>query len=507
MKELKDFHLGSIDAKNELLNGLDIEKERFINSFVIPPNLVVENFWNHSKYFITGLKGTGKTALLRYLSLTMEKKSHVPSEFVLFKTDIDEDFKKSLSKTANADVIEKNIDDFEGDDFESVWRWFIYNRILYSMEVKAIDLFQKSDNFDRFRAVLGAPVGKKETSGLAKLIPSIKKGQIQISKDPKLVLDFEWGNENTLNVKFTDLVRRADELFPLLTPAAGSLNLFFDELELNSIKKSQYIRDSKLIRDLIVSIEKINAKCKHARLGIGIFAAIRSEVKTAVASLGKEINKLLGDFGVEIRWNQPGIDEESQSLLFVIARRLEPAKSGSDVDAQIIDWGKYFPDPVNGDSPKKYLLHASWYRPRDLVRMLMMSKDQFPHETCFNGKVLKGIKKDYSRESWIEITEELKAKYGEADIDCIKKILYGLHQRFSYSDIQIKIQEGTVFNPEFDAFLNRFNLPTVLRDLYRIGAIGNVSKEGWFRFAFRGDEELLLDRDMYIHNAIKQHLS
>ncbi len=509
-RELKDIEVGSTDAKNELLEGNEVEKNRFIESFVIPPCLVISQFETRKKYFITGLKGTGKTALMRYLSITMEKTMGAPSDFILFKSDIDEDFKKSLSKAANADsVIDSDTSAYESDEFEGVWRWFVYNRIFHAASEKAPHLFEDNDEYKRFCAILRSPTGKAEASGLMRLIPAIKRGQIEISKDPKLTFEFDWAGKAEINVKFSELVRKADDAFLRLKPGGGSLNIFFDELELNYIKKSQYDRDSRLIRDLIVSIEKLNAKSKQAGIQIGLFAGIRSEVTSAIAASGKEINKSLADFGVEIKWNQPGLEEVKQPLLFVVSNRLQSTKHPHvhHADSENNAWDIFFPEDIEGKNAKEYLLHMSWYRPRDLVRMLLLARDQFPHEKTFSASVMKGIKKDYSKESWNEIIEELRAKYNEDDIRAIKVMLTGLRQKFSYQDLKDKIDSEREFYPEVTSFLDKHSLPEVLKGLYRIGAIGNYQDGGIFRFAFRGDDDLLPQHKMFIHNAIWRHLS
>ena len=71
MLQLKDIPLGSTDAKNELLSSTPEEMKRFLTSFVAPPALTIDKFLNRLKYYVVGLKGTGKTALLRYISLRL----------------------------------------------------------------------------------------------------------------------------------------------------------------------------------------------------------------------------------------------------------------------------------------------------------------------------------------------------------------------------------------------------------------------------------------------------
>src|SRR4051812_24233149 len=103
MLKLKDIHLGSTDAKNEVLSNTPEEVARFLRSFVIPPALTIEKFFSCKKYYIVGLKGTGKTAVLRYISLKLEEEQSV-SSFVLFKTDVDEDLRKDFARAARVQL-------------------------------------------------------------------------------------------------------------------------------------------------------------------------------------------------------------------------------------------------------------------------------------------------------------------------------------------------------------------------------------------------------------------
>lgn len=44
--KLKDIPLGSTDAKNEVLSNSPEEIVRFVNSFVVPPALSIEKFYD-----------------------------------------------------------------------------------------------------------------------------------------------------------------------------------------------------------------------------------------------------------------------------------------------------------------------------------------------------------------------------------------------------------------------------------------------------------------------------
>lgn len=508
---LKDIPFGSTDAKNELLSSTPEEVSRFLSSYVTPPSLTVERFLKRQKYYITGLKGTGKTALLRYISLKLESEEDSVSSFVLFKSEVDEDLKKDFARAARVQLVEENSESLEGDDFETVWRWFIYRKIASAISAGIAKPFQENVNLWNFTALVNSeaiPQGKKNT--LIRLVPTIRKGNIEISQSPKLGLDFDWDNNGRAKVNFNDLVRRADDAFKELDPDIERLNIFFDELELNYATNKQYQRDSRLVRDLIVSIEKINAIAKKKSFPLCLYAAVRSEVLTSVVTLGKEINKPIADFGVPIVWNRPGLSAEQQPLLSIIERRINNARlehkmielSSNDI------WAQYFPQIIHKKNPQTYILHNSWYRPRDIVRLLITVQDQYPDALAFDVQRLEAVRKTYSTSSWVELTEELKAKYKPTEIDGIKYIFYGFKKIASLEELNERVEKVEKNYSEVKSLLERISLKDVLRDLYRIGVIGNIDKNGdRMRFSFRGDDEILFEYDIFIHNALRAHLS
>lgn len=507
---LKDIPLGNIDAKNEVLSGAPEEIERFLAAYVTPPALVIDKFVNRQKYYVVGLKGTGKTALLRYISLQLERDDAV-SSFVLFKSDLDEDLKKDFSKAARVQVVEENSSDLDGDDFEAVWRWFIYRKIALAITQDEARPFQDNAKLGVFVGIVNSEVPSQAgKSALMRLVPAIRKGNIEISQSPKLGLEFEWDEKGRAKVNFNELVRKADQAFSELTPDSGRFNIFFDELELNYATTKQYQRDSRLVRDLVVSIEKINGISKKRGFPLCLYAAIRSEVLVSVESLGKEINKPIADFGAPIVWNRPGLSAEQQPLLVIIERRINSARQNvglPELDSDKL-WSAFFPQKIHGQNPQIYILHNSWYRPRDIVRLLMTVQDQYPDERSFNTQGLEAVRKTYSTASWVELTEELKTKYKAAEIDGIKYIFYGFKQISTLAELDARAGAIAVDHVEVQEVLRRVGLRGVLKDLYRIGVIGNINpRTERMRFSFRGDDEILFEESIFVHNALKAHLS
>ena len=58
---IKDIYAGKPDAKDEIIfNGI----EDFLKTLIVPSSFNIEGVANGDKFFITGLNGTGKTALI-----------------------------------------------------------------------------------------------------------------------------------------------------------------------------------------------------------------------------------------------------------------------------------------------------------------------------------------------------------------------------------------------------------------------------------------------------------
>ncbi|HIH2616418.1 TPA: P-loop ATPase, Sll1717 family [Burkholderia cenocepacia] len=511
MLKLKDIPLGSTDAKNEVLSNTPEEIRRFLTSFVIPPALTIEKFYSRQKYYIVGLKGAGKTALLRYISLKLEEDEESVSSFVLFKSEVDEDLRKDFARAARVQLVEENSDLYDGDDYETVWRWFIYRKIAALVQDGRVKPFQDNAKLSSFIALVSSEaLTKPERIGVMRLVPNIRRGTIEISKSPKLGLEFDWDESGRAKVNFNDLVRKADHAFEELDPTPERLNIFFDELELNYASTKQYQRDARLVRDLIVSVERLNAVCKIKGHPICLYAAVRSEVLNAVDALGKEINKPVTDFGSVILWNRPGLDAAQQPLLDIIEQRINNARAeaGYPALASAGVWSQYFPGKINNQKPQIYILHNSWYRPRDVVRLLISVQDQYPNEQSFILQGLEAVRKAYSTASWVELTEELKAKYKPAEVDGIKYLFYGYKQISTFAELTQRADQVALEHEETKKLLDRISLREVVKDLYRIGIIGNIDRRREkMRFSFRGDDEILFEYDIFVHNALRAHLS
>ncbi|MGC8165029.1 DEAD/DEAH box helicase family protein, partial [Salmonella enterica] len=85
----------------------------------------LEDYFNGQKFFITGLKGTGKTALLRYFAIEAEREQRAHTLFILFKSEIREQDRREFDKVANtmmAYIDQTDATDYTDQyDYEDIW--------------------------------------------------------------------------------------------------------------------------------------------------------------------------------------------------------------------------------------------------------------------------------------------------------------------------------------------------------------------------------------------------
>ena len=243
-----------------------------------------------------------------------------------------------------------------------------------------------------------------------------------------------------------------------------------------------------------------------------IIGAIRSEVLTAVNSFGKEINKQTSDFGISIIWHQSGGDISTHPILKIIAKRIESSEYFYDLPKHELDeiWNKYFPKYIQNTQIQTYILNQTWYRPRDVIRLITVAQKYFPNKTDFDQQVFDTIRKQYSTDSWIELSEELKTSFEYEEIEGIKRLFYGFKPNFSLDELKNHVELICKFYPEVNNLLAKYTLESILSKLYKIGFIGNVIKgkmRSYYRFSYRGDDEILIEKDFTVHRGLRPYFS
>ncbi|MBE5740274.1 MAG: hypothetical protein E7352_01050 [Clostridiales bacterium] len=515
MIKIKDIYAGKPDAKDEI----EVEGyEKFLDSYITPSCFDADNLINGTFCFISGYKGTGKTALLYYLQdyVSNIDQSTVTS-FILFKgdySDIERQEMLHLSKRLVSTISISNDIILEGEDFEIIWRWLFYIRIWEDNKNSNENLFLKDDKWKQFESII------KKINNIANkrklVIPRIFKigltmTQADTSIRPEAEIDFS-DPQATNTAAYRKLVKYIEELdaiFPTLQRTDIPYYIFVDELEAYYGEDKVFKRDLKLIRDLIFTIKKLNLVARNMVGGkIKIICSIRKEIINSINRfvVTKELNKTTSGFDVPLNWNYSNTNSFEHPILKILLKRILMAEKLPDTienEKQIIK--KWFPASIEDFDAASYILNNSWFKPRDIVRLILTAKTGLSGEnTSFNANTFHLIRKEYSRESLNEIREEMRALYSENEIDTIFSCLTGFRKVFSLKNIEERIEKY------FSQTFLKEKLQDILQDLYRLGVLGNYSRIGdLYRWQHKGDDKLILSDDwgITIHFALQSILS
>lgn len=514
---IKDIYAGKPDAKDAVES---IGLKSFIDTFVMPENFNLEALVSGSCYFITGYKGTGKTALLYYIDNMIKKMdAQTCSSFIFFKGDYSDLKKQEMENIAKRLISAISIGNdviLEGTDFEYIWRWLLYSRIIEDNTAFNYGLFKNNEKWRQFEEKLSQITSGRKKRFLTippiiKLACPIKDGTNLSSVTPSIELKLNDANiqETKEYALFVKLIDEADNLFLELERSDIPYYIFIDELEAYNGDSVVFKRDLRLIRDLIFSVKKINqVMASYGEITTKIICSVRTEIINAINRfiISKEINKITSGYEVPLKWNYTNTNSFSHPIMKILTKRIEYAerKNNEFVDEKTLI-EKWFPETLNNADASNYILNNSWCKPRDMVRLILAAQNCLASsECCFSQKVIDQCRKDYSRESLTEIKEEMRALYSAEDIDLIFTCFTGYKRVFSIAELKDRIKRN------YNNSVLSNNLQMVLTDLYRLGVIGNYfSGAGSYRWQHKGEDGIIIDDDwkIAIHYGLLNTLS
>ncbi|QXI66112.1 hypothetical protein CP157_03904 (plasmid) [Paracoccus marcusii] len=505
--KIKDIYLGDVDAKHELLKQKRSKSDDFIKSFSLPRQVDIDDFVNGQKYFIFGLKGAGKTALIRYIHnhlRNIDKKSEV----ILFKSHVSEEDRQGLSRGAGFQILGTGGVSSFTQDFKESWKWMIYQKIAETLKEHR---FQGEPVEKLYKLTGVTEVGM--SSSLGALFSRIKSGKLNLSGEAfgvAVELGIEGDcKDNSISVSPANANRICAKLLDKVDFGPG-LYLLFDELELVHETEDQFNRDRRIIRDLIYVISQINADSTESDRSLFIISTLRSEVLHSILELGHEIGKEIDDFGTKIDWSDAS-DSPRHPLLKLIARKISIS---TDIPEEEV-WENFFPQTINNQEYYKFILRSSYYRPRDVVRLLRVAREYNDSVGKFSSAHFDETALEFSKQTWLEITEELLATYTPSEISALQRFFLGFNTLFFKSSIENRLRNRYSKDAPVSDLFKKKSVEGVLNDLYRIGVIGNNfyvrnhrgENERRDRWIFRGNATLNDLERMSVHKSLWKHLS
>ncbi|MCA6115498.1 hypothetical protein J6524_11425 [Bradyrhizobium sp. WSM 1738] len=508
---LSQLRFGQIDARNEVTTRDPIAIEHFRQSFLEPSGIRIDDFKKGVRYFVYGMKGSGKTAFLRYLSMTLDEE-HCLTKFISFATQISDQQRTKLVQDAGITAYEQGTeaDEDVGQSAVNVWLLFIFKQIANFIDENQT-AFTRNKEIDTF-CDLVKRFHEGETKGLLNWLAGMaKRGRYSLKSrhfDAKVQ-----GKAADMDKEFTtdQIVEQCFNLLAkLFYEGTQGAYIFFDELNLSFGSRSQHRRDAILIRDLILAIDRVNGFFTDQRINIFILAAARSEVLHALNVPTLEINKVLSDKGAELRWFGQTASE-TWPITRLIERKIQASESLLKRKPSPDVFEQYFQRGIFNMAPQVLMVELTWCNPRDVVLLLGKAAEASEGELRFGEAVINRVLEKFSEDAWNERVEELNVKYAKVEIDSVKRILLSFQPWFKAADFtrQAKTKEA---DPNIKKLMKGKTAERILEDLYRIGVIGQSSREpdlssGGLRqlrehWAYRGDLNFDPTAWMIVHRGL-----
>ena len=353
-------------------------------------------------------------------------------------------------------------------EFEYIWRWLIFKRIVSDNEDNHRNLFVDDEfwgEFERKVNQIKAPLNKKKS-----IIPSKIKIAVPY-KDPATLTELSpevevdlGNNKGAPYQSFMLLIDEAEAALAKVNRTDIPYYIFIDELEAYYGNRQIFERDLALIRDLIFTVKRFNTIFAKSHAGkTKIICSVRSEIINAISRfiVTKEINKATSGFSVPLNWIYANTSSYMHPIIQIVLKRIAVCEGSEECNYKEV-YNRWFPEKIHGIEPA------------------------------------------YSEESLSEIKEELRALYDPTEIETIINCFMGYKTAFSVSQLKKRISTyyaGTVIDTHFNQ---------VIEDLYRLGFLGNfmpISKI--YRWQHKGDERVILADEwrLFVHYALHGALS
>lgn len=476
----------------------DAEKDtRLLDFFYETP--VLERLEDYTKNLVIGRKGTGKTALYKYLS-NKYNDNVVELFFTSYPWKLHDKFKNNIVS--------------ERESYRNSWEFLFYIEFFKKLILHLNDIQNKkikkslkkiskwlkknwgSTHFN-FKEVLTP----KKTKYLWSFAPQVLGCSLgSISRD----IENSDNVGNTIseyNKKF-DIIM--NEIFPYINKP---IILLFDELDLAySSDDDNYT--TRLI-GILLALYSFHGKYEKK---FRVYVFLRNDIFNSLQFQDKR--KLKDNITLFLDWDAQNI-ESDLSLKQVAANRIKVCTGQSSNNFQR-NWEHIFENSYIGKKQLlwNFFIERSFIRPRDLIKFLNLAlakaKLRLKNKPESIDKIINddihGIRDEYSRYLFDELTDEIHSKY--KDFNNYLEILRDIHH--------VKFTKEQ-FHESYKKITNRLSLPeetVVLERLYEFGIIGFYKPGGkgkggatyTFQFSSEYQNMNVVAEKYMIHYGFKEFL-
>jgi hypothetical protein len=507
-----ELKFGEIDAKNEVFQQTRYGSEVFSKSFQIPPRVNLDELLLGSRFFISGQKGCGKTALLLHTRKTLADMGF-STHTILFKSGISETERQQLANGKGFEVVQTSNGFKVQYDYTVNWLWFIYKNLLrllnpdmaYKGQELARDLRKIFGVDDEVKVSTFADLALSKLKLNAKAALKVPIASAEISADLEAA---KKDDEERIAIEIIQICERY--LGKILLKPEFRCCLFFDELEIFWSRLDQKERDLFLIRDLLQAVARVNRNLGEHSASFVVYASVRSEVLEEVNRVGPEIARDVSDFGVVVNWNVRA-NAERQPILEIVQAKIQASEEEAGAEVSENSWDRYFPEQIHGRNVEDHLLDIAMFKPRHIVSRLNLAKSYDPDAEYISAEALEETSTEFSSTVWREVEEELLVTYSAKQVSNLKALLTGYKSKISVVGFEQRVLQLGRIDPSLsEGFKTRKDVINAFKALYRVGAVGNrfLTKDGKTemrdRWVFRDYGEPVLDEIFVVHESLRK---
>ncbi|TPM11283.1 hypothetical protein FJ960_00555 [Mesorhizobium sp. B2-3-11] len=475
------IEFGKTDAKSSFITRDQSAKKLFIDAFASPEQHEIDAIRSGDRFIFYGTKGSGKTALLRYM-LEMEKNAGNVTKAIVFSEDISAQERDKIAQNLEFDnEVKPDI----GDDVDTrdMWRVYLAQKIA---ELLSSDnrMFDACKDASRLHAVISKIFDDNKVRGLQRILSGIKAGQLTLKgkagdfAEMEAMLNWEKPEDGSINYnRFADLV--IEKICKFHYPSDIKFIVYLDELNLSMIGQKQHKRDSILIRDLIITVGQLNRRFIEAGIPVYLYTAVRVEIAKAASISRNEIDKYLVDHGFHLDWHK-GADVTKYPIFDIIEKRISAIemKHFGKCNTNNEIWTSYFSRDIFGVSPKQFISEITWCNPRDIVNLFNAATNVTPGATQYNTNVFADVLVEYSDIAWTERAEELNAAHNMSVVNVMRRILAGWERHFTVDQFTRRAESIAARDQLVMQVVKTLGAEGICRDLYHVGVLGQSVRAG-----------------------------
>ncbi len=493
MKPIGNLELGFRDAENYKRR----ENKEMLNRLFVHTR-ALEEVLDTGRYFLVGEKGTGKTAYSLYLTNNNYHEVAASLKFIR-----ETEYQKFLELKRSQNLVLS--------DYTNIWKTIICILLAEEISAKEGKVFWSAfTRFGNLKAAIDEYYAHAFTPEIINAIQVVEESAkaagilakyAKLSGEAKESISF---SETRFQTNLLYIQRHLEDALRSLKLPKHHL-LFIDGIDIrpSDIPYPEYLECVKGLANAVWSLNNdVFANIKDSKGRLRVMLLIRPDI---FDSLGlQNMNSKMRDNSVILDWGTT-YKEHRRSNLFVVTDRLLASQQEVKLP-QGAAWDHYFPFDASNvhetmQVPTSFItmLRRSLYRPRDILSMLQILRENFISEGKNENQVFTeadflspAFTRKYSDYLLGEVKDHISFYYASGDYELLLKFFQFLNgrSRFTYSEYLVAysayedfISRGAFQKPRFCGSPDEF-----LQFLYELNVISYIldTDDGpFFGFCFR----------------------